>query len=130
LQEPGCGPLNAAVLIGHTAGAKQFRSPASFALQSGTAPIPASSDQKTHHRLDRGGDRQLNGALHMIAIVRARVDPTTQAYLQRKTAEGKTKKAALRSLKRALARRLYHHLTRPPLPAPTPPNPPPTPPAR
>jgi hypothetical protein len=56
----------------------------------------------------------------MIAIVRARVDPTTQAYLQRKTAEGKTKKAALRSLKRALARRLYHHLTRPPLPAPNP----------
>jgi transposase len=131
LQEPGCGPLNAAVLIGHTAGAKQFRSAASFALQSGTAPIPCSSGQRTQHRLNRGGDRQLNSALHMIAIVRARVDPATRAYLQRKTAEGKTKKAALRSLKRALARRFYHHLTRPALsPTNAPTKPTTTPPPR
>ena len=114
LAEQGCGPLVAAVLIGHTAGVKQFRKPSSFGLQTGTAPIPCSSGQRTQHRLNRGGDRQLNHALHIIAITRAQHDPATKEYLVRKEAEGKTTKGALRSLKRHLARRFYHLLAEPP----------------
>ena len=78
LAEQGCGALTAAILIGHTAGVRQFRKPSSFGLQTGTAPIPCSSGQRTQHRLNRGGDRQLNHALHIIAIARAQRDPATQ----------------------------------------------------
>jgi transposase len=117
LAEIGCGALTAALLIGRTAGAERFTSDASFARQAGTAPIPCSSGQRQQHRLDRGGDRQLNSALHIIAITRARHDPATRAYLARKEAEGKTKKGALRCLKRHLARRFHHLLS---LPAKTP----------
>jgi transposase len=113
LAEQGCGALTAAILIGHTAGVKQFRKRSSFGLQTGTAPIPCSSGQRTQHRLNRGGDRQLNHALHIVAITRAQHDPATKAYLARKQAEGKTTKGALRSLKRHLARRFYHLLTEP-----------------
>jgi transposase len=108
LAETGCGVLTAAILIGRTAGAERYRTDASFARQAGVAPIPASSGQRNQLRLDRGGDRQLNRALHMIAITRARHDPATKAYLARKEAEGKTKKGALRCLKRHLARRFHH----------------------
>jgi hypothetical protein len=73
-----------------------------------------SSGQRIQHRLNRGGDRQLNHALHIIAITRAQRDPATKGYLARKEAEGKTKKKALRSLKRHLARRFYHLLAEPP----------------
>jgi transposase len=107
LRETGCGPLTAAIPIGRTAGAERFRSDASFARQTGTAPIPCSTGQRERHRLNRGGDRQLNHALHIIAISRARHDPDTRAYLARKQAEGKTKKGALRCLKRHLARRFH-----------------------
>ena len=101
LQEQGCGTLTAALLIGRTAGARRFRSDACFGRQSGTAPIPCSSGQRTQHRLDRGGDRQLNRALHTIAITRAHHDPATKAhhdpatkeYLARKRADGKTRRA-------------------------------------
>jgi transposase len=112
LAETGCGALTAAILVGRTAGAERFRTDACFARQSGTAPIPCSSGQRDRHRLDRGGDRQLNHALHIIAISRARHDPATRAYLERKEAEGKTKKGALRCLKRHLARR-FHRLLSP-----------------
>ena len=111
--ELGCGAV-VAILIGHTAGVKQFRKHSSFGLQTGTAPIPCSSGQRTQHRLNRGGDRQLNHALHIIAVTRAQRDPATQEYLARKEAEGKTKKGALRCLKRHLARRFYHLLAEPP----------------
>ncbi len=84
LEEQGCGALSAALLIGHTAGAQRFRSDACFGRQSGTAPIPCSSGQRTQHRLDRGGDRQLNRALHTIAITRAQHDLATKEYLARK----------------------------------------------
>ena len=117
LEELGCGPLTAAILIGRTAGAERFQTDASFALQTGTAPIKCSSGQRQQHRLNRGGDRQLNHALHIIAITRARIDPTTREYLERKQAEGKTKKGALRCLKRHLARRFWRLLAQPPLPA-------------
>ena len=113
LAETGCGALTAALLIGRTAGAARFASDASFARQTGTAPIPCSSGQRNRHRLDRGGDRQLNHALHVIAITRARHDPDTKAYLARKEAEGKGKKGALRCLKRHLARRFHHLLSLP-----------------
>jgi transposase len=119
LAETGCGPLTAAILIGRTAGAQRFRTDASFAQLAGTAPIPCSSGQRTQHRLNRGGDRQLNHALHIIAIARASHDPATRSYLARKQAEGKTTKAALRCLKRTLARR-FHHLLAEPAPAPQP----------
>jgi transposase len=114
LQEQGCGTLTAALLIGRTAGAQQFRSDGCFARQSGTAPIPSSTGQRTQHRLDPGGDRQLNRALHTIAITRAHHDPVTREYLARKRAEGKTNKGALRCLKRHLARRFWRLLTEPP----------------
>jgi transposase len=90
LAEQGCGVLTAAILIGHTAGNERFRSDASFALQTPTAPIPCSSGQRTQHRLNRGWDRQLNHALHIIAVTRAQRDLTTKEYLARKAAEGKT----------------------------------------
>jgi transposase len=68
LEETGCGPLSAAILIGHTAGAERFASDAQFARMAGVAPIPASSGKTQRHRLHRGGDRQLNHALHVIAL--------------------------------------------------------------
>jgi transposase len=120
LAETGCGPLVAAILIGRTAGAERFAGDASFARQSGTAPIPCSSGERTQHRLNRGGDRQLNHALHIIAVSRARHDPDTKAYLERKEAEGKTKKGALRCLKRHLARRFHRLLSPPAQPRPQP----------
>jgi transposase len=116
IAEAGCGALTAAILIGRTAGAERFQTDASFARQTGTAPIPCSSGQRDRHRLDRGGDRQLNHALHIIAITRAHHDPATKAYLARKEAEGKTKKGALRCLKRHLARRFHHLLSLPAAP--------------
>ena len=116
LHETGCGALTAATLIGRTAGAERFATDAQFARQTGTAPIPASSGARQRHRLHRGGDRQLNRALHIIAITRAAHDPETRAYLERKLAEGKTGPEALRCLKRHLARRFHRLLTEPPEP--------------
>jgi transposase len=119
LAETGCGPLTAAILIGQTAGAERFKSDAHFARLAGVAPIPVSSGRTDRHRLDRGGNRQLNRALHVIAITRGRLDPGTRAYLQRKEAEGKTRIEAMRCLKRHLARHYHHHLLlRPPAAAP------------
>lgn len=113
LAELGCGTLTAATLIGRTAGAERFDSDARFARQAGTAPIPVSSGKRQRHRLHRGGDRQLNRALHTIAITRARRDPETRAYLDRKIAEGKSRNEALRCLKRHLARRFHRLLCEP-----------------
>jgi transposase len=115
--EVGCGALVASTLIGREAGAERFATDARFARQAGVAPIPASSGNRSRHRLHRGGDRQLNRALHMIAVTRARCDPATRAYLDRKIAEGKTRKDAIRCLKRHLARRFHRLLLRPTAPA-------------
>lgn len=98
LAETGCGPLCAAILIGQTAGSQRFPSDAHFARTAGVAPIPVSSGRHERHRLDRGGNRQLNRALHVIAITRGRIDPETRAYLQRKEAEGKSRMEAMRCL--------------------------------
>jgi transposase len=114
LAAQGLGVLTAATLIGRTAGAERFPTDAHFARQAGVAPIPVSSGRKDRHRLHRGGDRQLNRALHVIAITRARIDPQTRAYLERKRAEGKTNREALRCLKRHLARHVHRLLSMPP----------------
>lgn len=101
---PGCAALTAAKLISETAGAERFASEAKFARLAGVAPIPASSGNKDRHRLDRGGNRQLNCALHRIAVTQGRNHEPAKAYLARKEAEGKSRKEALRCLKRQLVR--------------------------
>src|SRR5947208_13120253 len=83
-------------------------------------PTPASSGNTKRHRLHRGGDRQLNRALHIIALSRARTDPPTRAYLDRRHSEGKTKREAIRCLKRHLARRIWRVLYTTIEPAPPP----------
>ena len=82
LAELGCSTITAAILIGQTAGAERFPTDAHFARMAGIAPIPASSGKHERHRLDRGGNRRINRALHVIAITRGRWDPATKAYLQ------------------------------------------------
>jgi transposase len=120
--QQGCGTLSAATLIGHTAGAERFASDGHFARHAGAAPIPVSSGRHDRVRLNRGGDRQLNCALHRIAVTRARTCPDTKRYLERKLAEGKTKPEAYRCLKRHLARRFWHLLRRDPHPTMTTPT--------
>ena len=123
LAEPGFGPLTAGKLIGEIAGAHRFSSDAKLARAGGIAPVPVSSGNTNRHRLDRGGNRQINTAIHRIAVTRARCHPETRAYLDRKRAEGKSTKEAIRCLKRHLARRVWH-LLREPNPVPgTPPSP-------
>jgi transposase len=108
------GPLCAAILIGQTAGAERFKSEAQFARIAGVAPISVSSGRHDRHRLDRGGNRQLNRALHVITITRGRIDPQTRAYLARKEAEGKSRIETMRCLKRHLARTYYRLLSKRP----------------
>jgi len=115
--ERGCGTLTAAKLIGEIAGIGRFATDAKLARTAAAAPIPASSGQTDRHRLDRGGNRQLNCALHRLAVSKGRLDPETAAYLARKQAEGKTRREALRCLKRHLARRVFG-LLQPPSPPP------------
>jgi transposase len=110
---PGCGPLTAAKLIGEIAGADRFSTDAKLARAAGVAPVPVSSGRRDRHRLDRGGNRQLNLALHRLAVNRARHDPETAAYLARKQTEGMSRMEALRCLKRHLARRVLHLLRQP-----------------
>jgi transposase len=106
----GCGPLTAAKLLAETAGAKRLASDAKFARLAGVAPIPASSGNRIRHRLDRGGNRQLNCALHRIAVTQGRFHPPAREFLARKQAEGKSRMEALRCLKRHLARRVWRLL--------------------
>jgi transposase len=113
LQETGVGPISAAKLL--VCDPARFNSEAAFALCNGTAPIPASSGKTVRHRLNRGGDRQVNNAIHTIALSRSLHHPETRAYLDRRISEGKTKREAMRSLKRHLSRHLFQRLTKPPL---------------
>jgi transposase len=118
LSEPGFGPLTAAKLVGEIAGAARFASDAKLARAAGLAPIPVSSGKTNRHRLDRGGNRQINAAIHRIAVTRARCHPETRDYIARKRSEGKTTREAIRCLKRHLARRIWH-LLQPPVPTKT-----------
>jgi transposase len=108
----GVGPISAAQLLVSWSHAGRFRSEAAFAALAGTSPIPASSGKVIRHRLNRGGDRQLNQALHTIALVRLRDDPETRAYAARRTAEGKSPRDVKRCLKRIIARQLFRLLER------------------
>jgi transposase len=123
LAEPGFGPLTAAKLLGEIAGAGRFATDAKLARAAGVAPIPVSSGKTNRHRLDRGGNRQINATLHRIAVTRLRCHPETQDYIARKRAEGKTTKEAIRCLKRHLARRIWHLLVDPAPPGPGDPHP-------
>jgi transposase len=107
LEQPGVGALSGAELLIAWSHAGRLRSEAAFASLAGVAPIPASSGQITRHRLNRGGDRQLNRALHVIVLARLRHHPETRAYMRRRIAEGKSYREVRRCLKRFVARRLF-----------------------
>lgn len=110
----GIGIITAAQLL-ITAGENSDRlhSEAAFAALCGASPIPASSGKTNRHRLNRGGDRQANSALHHIALSRISFDPRTRAYVARKRKAGKNTKEILRCLKRAIAREVYKAITNP-----------------
>jgi transposase len=110
LTEPGFGPLIAAKLVGEIAGAQRFATAAKLARAAGVAPIPASSGNTQRHRLDQGGNRQINAALHRVIVTRARCHPETRDYIARRRGEGKTTREAIRCLKRCLTRRVWRLL--------------------
>src|SRR5215217_5763771 len=110
LTEPGFGPLIAAQLVGEIAGAQRFATAAKLARAAGVAPIPASSGNTQRHRLDQGGNRQINAALHRVIVTRARCHPQTRDYIARRRSEGKSTREAIRCLKRYLTRRVWHLL--------------------
>lgn len=113
LDEVGVGPISAAKLL--VCDTTRFTSEAAFAKCNGTAPLPASSGKTVRHRLSRGGDRQVNNAIHTIALSRSLHAPQTRAYLDRRISEGKTKREAMRALKRHLSRTLFKRLAQVPL---------------
>ena len=110
LAERGIGVLLAAKFIGEIAGIDRFTTDAQLARMAGCAPIPVSSGRSDRHRLDPGGNRRLNSAFYMLAVIRIAHDPRTAIYLAKQRANGKTKREAIRNLKRHLARRVYHLL--------------------
>jgi transposase len=110
LEECGVGPVCGAQLLVSSGDPSRMTSEASFAALAGTSPVDASSGKQRRHRLNRGGDRQLNWALHVVALARIRHHPTTAAYYQRLLAAGKTTREARRCVKRALARHFYRRL--------------------
>lgn len=107
---PGCGPLTAAKLVGEIAGVGRFSSDAKLAMHAGVGPLEASSGQRQRHRLNRKGNRQLNAALHRIAVTQCRVHAPAQEFMAKKMREGKSKREALRCLKRHLVRSIFHTL--------------------
>jgi transposase len=107
LELPGVGPISAAQVLVSWSYAGRLYSEAAFAALAGVNPIPASSGQVTRHRLNRSGDRQLNRALHTIAVARLRDDPDTRAYAARRAAQGKGPREIRRCLKRYIARQLF-----------------------
>ena len=103
----GVGPVLAATFLGEIGDVRRFPSKHHFAAHTGTAPLEASSGQVIRHRLSRAGNRKLNHALYMMAMVQVRRPSLGQAYYQRKLAEGKSPKEALRCLKRRLSDAVY-----------------------
>jgi transposase len=106
-QVVGVGALGAAKLIGETGGVGRFGRSAQFAMHAGVAPIPVWSGNRTRHRLNRGGNRQLNAAIHRVAVTQLRAHPPARALIARRIAAGNSKPEALRVLKRHLADTLY-----------------------
>jgi transposase len=117
LDLPGVGPINAATVLAAWSHPGRCRNDAAFAMLAGTAPIPASSGKTVRYRLNRSGNRQLNRALHNIALSRLRYDPTTRAYADTRRTQGKTDRDIKRCLKRYIARQLYRQLESHPTPA-------------
>ncbi|MGW6904819.1 IS110 family transposase [Streptomyces sp. NPDC054940] len=108
LEAVGVGPHSAAVLLTALGDhSERMRGEASFAALCGASPVEYSSGSRQHRRLNRGGNRQANAALHRIVLSRLRWDPRTQAYYERRTAEGKTRREIIRCLKRYVAREIY-----------------------
>jgi transposase len=110
LELPGCAGVTAAKLLAEIGPIDRFRSDAQLARHGGVAPLEASSGKSQRHRLDRGGNRQLNAALYRIAITQARYYPPAREYLERKRSEGKSRREALRCLKRLLVRVVFNTL--------------------
>lgn len=110
IQLPGCGHHSAAKILAETDGINRFARSDHYGAYTGCAPIPASSGNTTRHRLARGGNRQLNTTIHHIALTQTSRPGPGHDYYQRKQAEGKTRKEALRALKRKIARTIYHTL--------------------
>lgn len=111
LDKPGVGPVTAAVAMAAWSHDGRMHSEAAFASLAGVSPIPASSGNTVRHRLNRGGDRRLNKALHMAVVVRMTHDAETKAYVERRVAEGRTRREIRRILKRYLARQIHRALT-------------------
>jgi transposase len=107
---PGCGALTAAKIVAETAGASRFRTDAQFAMHAGVAPLEASSGGRSRHRLNRTGNRQLNAALHRLAVNQGRLHEPARIYLCRRQSEGLSRREALRCLKRHLARIVFNIL--------------------
>jgi transposase len=110
LARRGVGPISAAALLVAWSQPARLRSEAAFARLAGVAPIPASSGKTIRYRLDRGGDRRLNRALHTIVLSLRRLDVETKHYIARRVSEGKSEREAVRCLKRYLARSLFRML--------------------
>jgi transposase len=110
LEIPGCGALTAAKIVGETAGARRFRSKSAYARCNGTAPQPVWSGNATRYRLARSGNRQVNAALHRIAITQTRRPTLGRHYYQRRIAQGNSSKEALRLLRRRLSDVVYRTL--------------------
>lgn len=107
---PGCGPLTAAKIIGEAAGISRFRSKEAFARHNGSAPVPVWSGNVVRHRLNRGGNRQLNVALHRIAITQIRLAGPGKAYFDHRQASGDTRTEAIRALRRRLSDEVFRRL--------------------
>jgi transposase len=107
---PGCGPISAAKIVGETAGIERFRSADAYARHNGTAPLPVWSSNRARHRLSRVGNRQINAALHRIALSQAHCHPDARALLARRKANGDGGLEALRVLKRRLSDVVYRAL--------------------
>ena len=110
LELPGCAAVTAAKLLAEIGPIDRFKTDAQLARHGGVAPLEASSGKSQRHRLDRGGNRQLNAALYRIAITQARYHPGARAYLERKRSEGKSRREAIRCLKRLLVRVVFNTL--------------------
>jgi transposase len=111
LEIPGCGALNAGKIVAETAQVTRFPTEGHFARYSGTAPIPASSGSNHRQRLNRRGNRQLNAALHRIAVTQIRIHQPAKDYLAKKRSEGMSKTEATRALKRLLSRVVFKTMT-------------------
>ena len=106
----GVGPIGAATIIGHTKDVTRFPTRGHYASYNATAPIEASSGGNTRHRLNLRGNRILNHAIHIAAITQLRHDTNGRAYFDKKIAEGKTPKEAIRALKRRISDAVYRRL--------------------